>query len=75
MIAVRMLAGAFGGPLSSLSVALIADWVPPAERGRAMGKVMQLTLSVDHRVIDGAAGAAFLATLKSLIEEPELLFA
>ena len=36
---------------------------------------IKLTLSVDHRVIDGAAGAAFLATLKSLIEEPELLFA
>lgn len=36
---------------------------------------IKLTLSVDHRVIDGAAGAAFLATLKSLIEEPEQLFA
>lgn len=36
---------------------------------------VRLTLSVDHRVIDGAAGAAFLATLKSLIEEPEQLFA
>lgn len=34
-----------------------------------------LTLSVDHRAIDGAAGAAFLATLKSLIEAPEHLFA
>jgi pyruvate dehydrogenase E2 component (dihydrolipoamide acetyltransferase) len=34
-----------------------------------------LTLSVDHRAIDGAAGARFLATLKSLIEEPEQLFA
>lgn len=34
-----------------------------------------LTLSVDHRAIDGAAGAQFLATLKSLIEDPEQLFA
>ncbi len=34
-----------------------------------------LTLSVDHRAIDGALGAQFLATLKSLIEEPEQLFA
>ena len=33
-----------------------------------------LTLSVDHRAIDGAAGAAFLATLKGLIEAPEGLF-
>jgi len=34
-----------------------------------------LTLSVDHRAIDGAAGAAFLTTLKDLIESPEGLFA
>ena len=33
-----------------------------------------LTLSVDHRAIDGAAGAQFLATLKGLIEDPETLF-
>jgi pyruvate dehydrogenase E2 component (dihydrolipoamide acetyltransferase) len=32
------------------------------------------TLSVDHRAIDGAAGAQFLATLKALIEAPESLF-
>ena len=32
--------------------------------------VMTATLSVDHRVIDGALGAEFLATLKKLIEEP-----
>jgi pyruvate dehydrogenase E2 component (dihydrolipoamide acetyltransferase) len=36
---------------------------------------MQLSLSVDHRAIDGAAGAQFMATLKALIEEPESLFA
>ena len=34
-----------------------------------------LTLSVDHRAIDGAAGAQFMATLKQLIEAPEALFA
>ena len=33
-----------------------------------------LTLSVDHRAIDGAGGAAFLQTLKGLIETPEGLF-
>ena len=36
---------------------------------------IQLSLSVDHRAIDGAAGAAFLQTLKGLIEDPERLFA
>ena len=34
-----------------------------------------LTLSVDHRAIDGATGAQFLATFKNLIEAPEQLFA
>lgn len=34
------------------------------------GNVMKLTLSCDHRVVDGATGAAFLQTLKSLLEEP-----
>ncbi len=35
---------------------------------------MQLNLSCDHRAIDGAVGAQFMATLRGLIEEPEQLF-
>lgn len=35
---------------------------------------MQLSLSCDHRAIDGAVGAQFMATLKALIEAPERLF-
>ena len=35
---------------------------------------MTLTLSCDHRAIDGAVGAKFMATLKGLIEAPEGLF-
>lgn len=34
------------------------------------GNVMNVTLSCDHRVVDGATGAAFLQTLKNLLEEP-----
>ena len=34
------------------------------------GNIMKLTLSCDHRVVDGATGAAFLQTLKALLEEP-----
>ena len=34
------------------------------------GNVMKVTLSCDHRVVDGAIGAAFLQTLKSLLEDP-----
>ncbi len=39
MIVARLVAGMFGGPLSSLSMMLVADYIPPERRGRAMGKV------------------------------------
>ena len=35
-----------------------------------IGHIMKVTLSCDHRVVDGATGAQFLQTLKSLLEEP-----
>ena len=34
------------------------------------GNIMKVTLSCDHRVVDGATGAAFLQTVKALLEEP-----
>lgn len=37
------------------------------------GKTLNLTLSVDHRVIDGAAAAAFLQILKKILENPSIL--
>ena len=36
----------------------------------AVATVMSCTLSVDHRVVDGAVGAEFMATFKRLIENP-----
>ena len=45
--------------------------VPVVKNGHVVpGNVMKVTLSCDHRVVDGATGAAFLQTLKSLLEEP-----
>jgi pyruvate dehydrogenase E2 component (dihydrolipoamide acetyltransferase) len=45
--------------------------VPVVKNGQVVpGNVMKLTMSCDHRVVDGATGAAFLQTLKSLLEEP-----
>jgi len=35
-----------------------------------VGKMMKVTLSCDHRVVDGATGSEFLNTLKSLLEDP-----
>lgn len=45
--------------------------VPVVKKGQVVpGNVMKVTLSCDHRAVDGATGAAFLQTLKSLLEEP-----
>jgi len=35
-----------------------------------IGNVMKVTMTCDHRVVDGATGSAFLQTLKALLEEP-----
>ena len=45
--------------------------VPVVKNGAVVpGNVMKVTLSCDHRVVDGATGSAFLQTLKNLLEEP-----
>ena len=45
--------------------------VPVVKNGAVVpGQVMKMTLSCDHRVIDGATGAAFLNTVKGYLERP-----
>jgi pyruvate dehydrogenase E2 component (dihydrolipoamide acetyltransferase) len=45
--------------------------VPVVKNGLLVaGNLMKVTLSCDHRVVDGATGSAFLQTLKQLLEEP-----
>ncbi|MFA5243876.1 MAG: pyruvate dehydrogenase complex dihydrolipoamide acetyltransferase [Pedobacter sp.] len=45
--------------------------VPVVKNGAVVpGNIMKVTLSCDHRVVDGATGSAFLQTLKALLEEP-----
>ncbi len=47
---------------------------PVVKNGQIVpGNVMKLTLSCDHRVVDGALGAAFLQTLKHNLENPVLM--
>ncbi|TGM34443.1 pyruvate dehydrogenase complex dihydrolipoamide acetyltransferase [Leptospira biflexa] len=53
-----------------------AEDKPVVENGVVVaGRVISLTLSCDHRVIDGAVGAEFLKTLRSFLEKPNLLLA
>lgn len=45
--------------------------VPVVKNGQIVpGNIMKVTLSCDHRVVDGASGAAFLQTFKTYMEQP-----
>jgi pyruvate dehydrogenase E2 component (dihydrolipoamide acetyltransferase) len=47
---------------------------PVVKNGQiVVGQTMTLTLSCDHRVVDGAVGAQFLSALRTLLESPALL--
>ncbi len=57
-----------------LAVGAIAPEVQPGEHGSlVVRKRMRLTLSCDHRAVDGLLGARFLQTLKGLLEHPVAL--
>jgi pyruvate dehydrogenase E2 component (dihydrolipoamide acetyltransferase) len=48
--------------------------IPVVKDGAVVpGNVMKVTLSCDHRVVDGATGAQFLATFKSYLENPVMM--
>lgn len=53
-----------------LAVGRIADRVVPVNGQPAVRPMLTLSLSCDHRVVDGARGAQFLQTLAELIESP-----
>lgn len=58
-----------------LAVGAIRE-VPVVKNGQIVpGHQMKVTLSCDHRVVDGASGAAFLLTLKNLLEQPVTMLA
>jgi len=53
-----------------LAVGAIKEKVVKKGEGFAVTNVMKLTLSCDHRSVDGAVGASFLQTLKKFLENP-----
>ncbi len=56
-----------------LAVGTVSDQ-PVVKAGKVVaGKVMRLTMSCDHRVIDGALGARYLSELVELLENPDAL--
>ncbi|MGI8619411.1 MAG: dihydrolipoamide acetyltransferase family protein, partial [Gemmatimonadaceae bacterium] len=56
-----------------LAVGGVEERVVAVDGAPAVRKRMNVTLSCDHRVIDGATGAKFLQTLRRLIENPLML--
>lgn len=62
----------------ALALGSIEDVVVPAEEGRSdqewkVTQAMTVTLSCDHRVVDGAVGAAWLSVFKNYAENPATL--
>jgi pyruvate dehydrogenase E2 component (dihydrolipoamide acetyltransferase) len=56
-----------------LAIGAAKDLVVPSGDGYVTRKVVRVTMSCDHRAVDGAVGAKFLLTLRRLIENPLML--
>jgi pyruvate dehydrogenase E2 component (dihydrolipoamide acetyltransferase) len=61
------------GQSSILGVGTIQEVVLPVDKEPAVRKIMNLTLSVDHKVINGAESAQFLDFVKKRLEHPDEL--
>ena len=55
-----------------LAVGSVEDKVVAVDRQPAVRPRMEITLTCDHRAVDGAMGAQFLTTVKQFLEEPGL---
>jgi pyruvate dehydrogenase E2 component (dihydrolipoamide acetyltransferase) len=71
MYGVRDFAAIINPPQAAILAVAAGEKRPVVHDGQlAVATVMTCTLSVDHRVIDGALAAEFVATLKSIVEDP-----
>jgi pyruvate dehydrogenase E2 component (dihydrolipoamide acetyltransferase) len=71
MFGVDSFAAIVNGPQAAiLAVGRVADRVVAIEGRPVVAPRMSLTLSCDHRVLDGARAARFLETLTAFVEEP-----
>lgn len=74
MFGVKDFAAIINPPQACILAVGAGEQRPVVEDGQlAVGTVMCCTLSVDHRCVDGAVGAQFLAAFKRIIEEPATL--
>ena len=71
MYGIREFAAVINPPQGAILAVGAGEQRPVVKNGAlAIATVMTVTLSVDHRVVDGAVGAEYLAALKKLIEDP-----
>jgi pyruvate dehydrogenase E2 component (dihydrolipoamide acetyltransferase) len=76
MFGVQEFAAIINPPESAiLAVGAVREEVVVKDGAMRPGKKMTVTLSADHRIIDGVTSARFLARLKELLESPGLLSA
>jgi pyruvate dehydrogenase E2 component (dihydrolipoamide acetyltransferase) len=71
MFGIRDFAAVINPPHGGILAVGAGEPRPVVDNGRlAVATVMTCTLSCDHRVVDGAVGAQFLAAFKKLVEDP-----
>lgn len=71
MYGIREFAAVINPPPGAILAVGAGEQRPVVKNGAlAIATVMTVTLSVDHRVVDGAVGAEYLAAFKKLVEEP-----
>jgi pyruvate dehydrogenase E2 component (dihydrolipoamide acetyltransferase) len=71
MLGIKEFAAIINPPQSMILAVGAGEQRPVVHDGAlAVATLMSCTLSVDHRVVDGAAGAKFLGAFKGLIEDP-----
>jgi pyruvate dehydrogenase E2 component (dihydrolipoamide acetyltransferase) len=71
MYGIPQFQGIINPPQGSLLAAGVIREVPVVREGKVVpGKIMTLTLSVDHRLIDGAVAAQFINTIRNNLENP-----
>ena len=58
---------------SILAVGAAVERFVPVNKQPVLATQMTVTLSCDHRAVDGAVGAEFLASFKALVEDPALM--
>jgi pyruvate dehydrogenase E2 component (dihydrolipoamide acetyltransferase) len=61
------------GQCSILGIGKITDTCVPSNGEIVSRRLMDMTLSVDHRIVNGAYAARFLDHIKKLLEDPESL--